>query len=88
METRILDPYPWPEDEICLWLGRTAYYAQRFEREFKLFCLRQKLPEEFPLIVRRQFRAKNIFLERLLVPLKRFYVPLEVFPTTKLSRSE
>lgn len=39
METRILDPYPWPDDELCLWFGRTAYYAQRFEREFKLFLL-------------------------------------------------
>jgi len=39
MEERTLDPYPWPDDELCLWFGRTAYYAHQFEREFKLFLL-------------------------------------------------
>jgi hypothetical protein len=39
MEERILDPYPWPDDELSVWFGRTAFYAQRFEREFKLFLL-------------------------------------------------
>jgi hypothetical protein len=39
METKEPDPFPWPDDELSMWFGRTAYYAQRFEREFKLFLL-------------------------------------------------
>jgi hypothetical protein len=39
VETREPDPFPWPDDELSMWFGRTAYYAQRFEREYKLFLL-------------------------------------------------
>jgi hypothetical protein len=39
VEPRVPDPYPWPDDELCVWFGRAAFYAQRFEREFRLFLL-------------------------------------------------
>src|SRR5439155_18085060 len=39
MEVRTPDPFPWPDDELCVEFGRTSYYAHKLEREFKLFLL-------------------------------------------------
>ena len=39
MKTRIPDPFPWPDDEICVEFGRSSYYAHKLEREMKLFLL-------------------------------------------------
>ena len=39
MKVRIPDPFPWPDDELCVEFGRTSYYAHKLEREFKLFLL-------------------------------------------------
>ena len=43
METRIPDPFPWPDDELCVEFGRTSYYSHKLEREFKLFLLASQL---------------------------------------------
>ncbi|HXT40232.1 MAG TPA: hypothetical protein VN887_09430 [Candidatus Angelobacter sp.] len=32
-------PYPPPDEELCEHFGRTMYYAQKLEKEFKLFLL-------------------------------------------------
>jgi hypothetical protein len=37
MKTRFPDPFPWPDDEICVEFGRSSYYAHKLEREMKLF---------------------------------------------------
>ena len=39
MKVRIPDPWPWPDDELCIEFGRTSYYAHKLERELKLFIL-------------------------------------------------
>ena len=39
MSVRTPDPFPWPDDEICIEFGRTSYYAHKLEREFKMFLL-------------------------------------------------
>lgn len=39
MEVRTPDPFPWPDDELCVEFGRTSYYAHKLEREFKLFLM-------------------------------------------------
>ena len=39
MEARVPDPFPWPDDELCVQFGRTSYFAHKLEREFKLFLL-------------------------------------------------
>jgi hypothetical protein len=43
MEPRIPDPFPWPDDELCVEFGRTSYYAHKLERELKLFLLATQL---------------------------------------------
>ncbi len=32
-------PFPSPDDELCEHFGRTMYYGQKLEKEFKLFLL-------------------------------------------------
>jgi hypothetical protein len=39
VKTRIPDPFPWPDDEICVEFGRSSYYGHKLEREMKLFLL-------------------------------------------------
>ncbi len=39
MNVRTLEPWPWPDDEICREFGRTSYYAHKLERELKLLLL-------------------------------------------------
>ncbi len=39
MKVRTPDPFPWPDDELCVEFGRTSYYAHKLERELKLFLL-------------------------------------------------
>jgi len=39
METRIPDPFPWPDDEVCVEFGRASYYSHKLERELKLLLL-------------------------------------------------
>jgi hypothetical protein len=39
MKVRIPDPFPLPDDELCVEFGRTSYYAHKLEHEFKLFLL-------------------------------------------------
>jgi len=43
METRIPDPFSWPDDELCVEFGRTSYYAHKLEREFKLFLMASQI---------------------------------------------
>ena len=33
------DPFPWPDDTLCVEFGRTSYYAHKLEREFKMFLM-------------------------------------------------
>jgi hypothetical protein len=39
MDVRTPDPFPWPDDELCVEFGRTSYYAHKLEREFKLYLM-------------------------------------------------
>jgi len=39
MEVSTSDPFPWPDDQLCVEFGRTSYYAHKLEREFKLLLL-------------------------------------------------
>jgi hypothetical protein len=49
METRIPDPFPWPDDELCVQFGRTSYYTHKLEREFKLFLLAANILGNFKI---------------------------------------
>lgn len=48
-EVRIPDPFPWPDDELCVEFGRTSYYAHKLEREFKLFLMAAHILGNIPI---------------------------------------
>jgi hypothetical protein len=63
MPVRTPDPFPWPDDEICVQFGRTSYYAHKLEREFKLFLLAAHISGRIPISYdEADFRTLETFL--------------------------
>ncbi|MDD5262699.1 MAG: hypothetical protein PHD76_12715 [Methylacidiphilales bacterium] len=56
-------PFPPPDDEVCEQYGRTMYYAQRLEREFKLVLLGAELLGKIK-INKKDFKDTKGFVAR------------------------
>jgi len=56
-------PFPPPDEEICEHFGRTMYYAQKLEKEFKLFLLTAEALGEIK-IDKKDFKNLKDFLSR------------------------
>jgi hypothetical protein len=62
-EVRIPSPFPPPDEEICENYGRTMFYAQKLEREFKLVLLAAELLGKIK-IDRKEFKSSESFVSR------------------------